>query len=465
MFQNPPMVELADGQRIKLTSLLQRVPSTVRRSEEHLRLCEWVADQANLEEDARCVYVNQLVMHSRLLLGVSGLRFLIREQAISAVRLRSPVPLPSGIELDMPSLAIIFPAGTNRNYLSWRTYGKVFLKIWTHGLYRLVGRIFGRLPQRSQAIRAYVERSLVSHKEHLASSVILAYPYKTNWLRQFRFFRGRQIGKLRLYLMGLPYGWFDSLRLLLGLGRRDEAIITLEVAAAERHARELHRWGFQEVYSDSESETIGWVLNGKLQEHGIRTTNVVHGIGVYGPYLLFDECHFLNAPQQEYYRHRSRLGSAKILREDINPPSQIAEKNSPASHDAIVLLRGNWGNAGKEFERDFETQVAAKIREIAREWGLPFWVKFHPNSGKREQQKFCEQYSVQPAPSLTDDPPWKAPVFINTLSTVYYQAREFGPVIFARHPWQDPRDVFGNEITTATLDELPGVIEHLVRGD
>lgn len=456
MFRQQACVEFADGTVVPLRSLTRRVPSTLRRSDEHVQLCEWVANKASLDDDERCVYVNQLVVHSDLLFELTALAFLIKQQAIKVTRLTLPMPVPEPIR---EHLANVISKQHNRPkpaYLGWRSRLKTCLKILAHFGFRSLGR---RLPRTEKVIRSYVEDSLKAHQKHAQDAAILVYPFKTSILRQWRFLSSQRAARRTVHLTGFPYHWLDPLRILRAVSAADETLIRIETAAAKRHGDELAAKGIREVFSCSDSETTGWALNNRLSRHGVRTHNVVHGVGVYGPYLWFEHGAFFNQKQWDYYRPRSRITSVTMLRDQDQQLDERRRKEaSRAIPSDIVLLRGNWENVHKIFELEFEEQVADVAAQAARDLGITFWIKFHPNTRKSIRQQLCTKYRARDLPALDSDKCGDHPLFINTLSTVYYTARNFGPVIFVRHPWQDPREVFGDRIQTTTLSDLPKVI-------
>ncbi len=445
---------------VPVQALIPQVPSTLRRSNEHVRLCEWVANQTSLDNDERRVYVNQLVVHSDFLFGLSALVFLLKHQAISVTRLNLPMPVPEPIRPELSNLVGNTANTQMADYLGWKTRLKTFVKILAHLSFRLLGR---RMPRTEKVIRSYVEDSLKIHQEHVHHAAVLVYPFRTSVLRQYRFLASQRAARRIVHLMGIPYRWLDAVRILLAVSVPDETLIRIETAAAKRHGDELAAWGVREVYSCSDSETTGWALNSRLGQHGVKTCNVVHGVGVYGPFLCFEQCSFLNQKQWDYYRPWSQVGHMIMLRDqepqlDDRQCRQISRK----APTAIVLLRGNWENVRKNFEWRFEEEVLGVADRVARDLGVTFWIKFHPNAKKTIRRQLCAKYHARDLPALDSDQFGDHPVFINTLSTVYYAARKFGPVIFVQHPWQDPREVFGDQIEVTTLNHLPEVIAEMI---
>ena len=461
MFGLRNFVELSDGTRVPLTTIARQAPSLVRRSTEHLSLCERVASSKPLNADEHRVYVNHLVVHSTFLLEISSLLFLIQQNQVEVKRLVVSREFPDQLDFAGRKLVVETRGRKSDQFLPTRFFLWFLLKLVGHMAFRRSSR-----PQKHQGImiRAYVETTMRSHSDESQQNVIFAYPFKTNFRRQLRYLRSSWAKSKPVFLMGLPYRWLDPFRLLVNWRNRDLQAVRTEIRAHHCHADEIHKWGFHTVLSDSESETSGCILNEALSGHGVKTANVSHGVGVYGPYIFFDECKFYNESQFEYYRRYSEIAEPRYLVHSPKGNSTSADTvpapPTQSSKPVLVMLKGNWDNAGKYFEDQFETTVISRLKSIALDLKLEFFIKFHPNTNTRDRARICKENHAQellgPASSVGGDA-----IFVNTLSTVYYSCFDIGPVVFAFDRLQDPRAVFGPGILAVELDDLRSTLEQL----
>jgi hypothetical protein len=462
VFGQRNFVELPNGSRVRLGKITRQAPSLVRRSPEHLSLCERIASARQLGEEEHRVYVNHLVMHSTILWEISSFLFLLRHNQLEVKRLMIGQTLPDLSEFAGRNLVVENCGRNSDQFLPTRFFLWFLLKLFAHAVFRRFSR-----PQKHSGvlIRAYVETTVGSHTDTPNQTVVFTYPFKTNFRRQLRYWRSSWGKDKPVHLMGLPYRWLDPLRLLINWRNRDLQAVRTENRAHRCHAEEIHKWGFHTVLSDSESESSGCVLNKALSSYGIKTANVAHGVGVYGPYIFFDECKFYNESQMEYYRRYSEIAEPRFL---VHSPkrnlhSTKAGPSLPAAKPVLVMLKGNWDNAGKYFEDQFENEVVSRLKSIALDLKLELFIKFHPNTRTRIRERICKKNQARellgPASAIQGEA-----IFINTLSTVYYSCFDVGPVVFAHDRLQDPRAFFGPGILAVELNDLRSTLEQLQLG-
>ncbi len=463
MFRLRNFVELPNGSQVPLRTITREAPSLVRRSAEHLGLCERIASAAMLSKDEHRVYVNHLVVHSAILLDVSSLLYLIRHDRIAVKRLVVQQALPDLADFGGQNLLVESGNRIRDNYLPTRFFLWFLLKLVGHTVYRRFTR-----PKKNQGVlvRAYVETTIRSHSDMPEQTVVFTYPFKTNFRRQLRYWRGAWAKRKPVYLMGLPYRWLDPLTLVANWFRRDCHVVQTEINAHRRHAKEIHTWGFHTVLSDSESETSGYILNSSLGRLGVKTVNVSHGVGVYGPYIFFDECEFYNESQFEYYCRDCKIVAPRFLihsRQRNSGATSTSPRLLRASKPVLVMLKGNWDNAGKYFEDHFENEVLTRLKSIAIDLNAELLIKFHPNTRTSVRERVCRNNQARelrgPATSIEGEA-----IFVNTLSSVYYSSFDVGPVVFAYDKLQDPREFFGPGILAVELQDLKSTLEQLQLG-
>jgi hypothetical protein len=453
-------LQLADGSFIQADEIARMSPSTVRRSHEHLQLCLEVARLAIDDDDKQKVYSNLLVIHSDILFLVSSTLLMHRIKYRDTKRLELGVHLPQSVLDGIRNSGLDVTCGVSQNYLRPGFYLWFQLKLLMHLIYR--GMTWRRKWNSSQLFRAYVETTEISHRGEAPSAIVFTYPFKTRFRRQLLYWLRSLIERKKFHLMGIPYRFGDRWRVIFNRTDRDKAIVSIETEAHRRHATEIGQWGFQEVFSDSESEAFGWVLNRYLHQQGIKTINRSHGVGVYGPYIWYDRCDFRNELQRKYYEPFAVIGKSTANRTGLRPDSD-AISIDPVRNPrplSLVLLKGNWEAARKHFEAGFERELAAVLQKVSNASGAQFLVKFHPNATWFYKRSFCRKFGASEAGQIPAEL-LDSTVFINTLSTAGLDLAGSAPVIFARHELQDPRDVFGQQIVTASLGELPGLIESL----
>lgn len=453
--KKPNLVYLSNGETMTLASIRSLVPSTVRCLQEHVLLCERVAKLAATDPVEFPVYVNHLVIHSNVLLQFSSLLFLIRTGEIDANKVVIDFELPANIDdLGGGDLVVEYSRKQpRRNYLRNGLFVSFFFKFCAHRLYRLLRR---RLSPSDKLIRAYVDTTIRSYEGVVSESNVFVYPFKTNFFRQVEFLRHCRRRQLPATRMGLPYRIMAMFGLLWKFNRRDMQLVRIEIAVHRAHAIEIEKLGFKEVLSDSESETVGCVLNQELRNRDIVTVNTCHGVGVYGPYIDFEHCVFFNPIQKEFYDNRAHIRhfyyrrSAKLDEITQGPTKDLGPVQ-------IVLLQGNWENAGKLYEMEFEARVSHELKRIAVELDIPFVIKVHPNTNAAQIQGIEQEFGV-PAKKQLDRLGKRRFIFVNTLSTAYYSFLNCGPILFARDQLLDPTLVFGDSICTVYVDDLASKI-------
>ncbi len=456
-FDKPNTVELEDGSILPLSAIRNRSPSTVRCMPEHVELCERAAKLLTDDPTEFSVYVNHLVIHSSVLLQLSSLLYFLRSGELKARKLVIDVELPNLEEFGGKDLEVEYSKRKpSRNFLRRGLFISFFFKFCAHRLYRLLRR---RISPSRQLIRAYVDTTTRAYQSQIQNSVIYIYPFKTNFFRQVEFLRECHRTKLPATRMGLPYPIWSIFGLLWRFRNRDLPLIRIEINAHRAHANEISKAGFATVFSDSESETTGWVLNQELRKQDITTINTCHGVGVYGPYIDFDQCVFYNPMQRQFYDQRARIGKY-FYRATSIAAIEKTRSGAKSSSLQIVLLQGNWKNAGKLYELEFETRLTHQLKSIAAELNCEFVIKVHPNTSDSQIKDIESEFGI-PAIKHLEETAQLRHVFINTLSTAYYSFMNRGPILFATDHLLDPGLVFGETIEKVTEGNMKAKIQSL----
>jgi hypothetical protein len=130
----------------------------------------------------------------------------------------------------------------------------------------------------------------------------------------------------------------------------------------------------------------------------------------------------------------------------------------------IAFVQGNWRQAGKRYEAAFEHAAMIAARRACDRIGLPFVVKLHPNAvwwHRMRLQRVLGLTLVSDAGCFSE----RHPVFLNLLSTAYYELLPLGPTFFLADDLIHPLRVFGDHVMDVRLEGLDALLAGLVDPD
>jgi len=259
--------------------------------------------------------------------------------------------------------------------------------------------------------------------------------------------------------MGLPYRFTDLIRLVFSWKNRDRVMIRSEMRAQRTHASELAKAGVTTVFASDEARPAALEFHGELARRGIRSVITAHGVGVYGPYVRCDHFVFFNRRQREFYEPFAMFGTAEYRSAHPNL-KRIRNRPHLEFEPKVIFLQGNWKNAGKEYEYKLEWKGLLKAAEVCREEKLRMVVKVHPNIGVAQLNDLQSIPHVEIVRDLEESES-EGSIFVNTLSSSFYDFQTHGPCVFLEDDLLHPQSVFGDEIRTSTVDNLARELRQL----
>ena len=442
-------IELTDGRRLRLKDLQRMVPSCTFMSETHVEVCERLASRANLSAEVHQVYVNMLVKKSNRARQITALIELnrARQSAIRAV-------YSDFIGEDLSDLLgpdLILNCGPHRcsDFLELRQIFLFVVKVSAHRLFRLFRN---RSLEAEDVVRAWVDTTDQLYPQLVKTATLLIYPFNASPPRQLRYLRRCWLERRNCSMMGIPYRLRDLLRLMTNWRRREAIIATAEARAFQKHACELLNVGMTRIHTTDEFETAGFLLHGKLMDAGVECINTAHGIGLYGPYVAYSRFVCFNQRQRDYYQCRGRMGRFQVNSIVEHDDKKLTDPGD-AYRPTVVYLQGNWKQAGKEYEADFELRAINKLKHAAAAIGLPFVVKVHPNVTRRNMRRL-EKHTDVTAVRRLEEFDVGHPIFFSLMSTAYYTYLSLGPTCIVHDDLMWPGSLCGSGVCVTHIDEL-----------
>ena len=442
-------VILEDGSRIALSRLRRLVPHHTFMTPTHLEVCERLAARRDVDADLRPVYVNLLFKKSDRAKNLTALISLIEAGRLRVQAVRADFFAAEFADLLGEKVRIEGSPRQRRSVINARQVARFAVKTLAHLVYR---RLRTRRLPRPHVLRAWVDTTDSVYPREVEEATLLIYPFTGNALRQVRYVRHCARSGRHFSLMGLPYRWSDPLGVLLGSGQRDRRLVGAEAGAARRHARELRALGVERVSTTDEFEAGSYELHRLLMQDGATCRNTSHGVSVYGPYVHYDHFRFYNEQQLAFYRRRGHFESYDY-RSLPGPIGEAAGAVDAPFEPMAVYVQGNWQQSGRFYERRFEEDAIARIRDACRAIGMDFAVKLHPNLRTVNAMWLRARFGVALLRRL-EEIGGRKPVFLNMLSTTYYSSLRDGPTVFVADDLLEPWRIFGEGIPCVRLDEL-----------
>jgi hypothetical protein len=439
-----------DGKRLPLEQLAGQVSASLFQTDLHYGLCADVAKLQASDAGTFRVLHNLLSLKSRVLMGVTALLEGAGREA-GAVRqvLLPPLVLRAlgerlrqqGLDTEsLPHELALVPRGVALAF---------FVKALLHRTYRVLARpLLADVP----LVRSWVDVSEVMYGELFPRAQLRVYPFSYGVGRQAAFVRALSRRGLRWSFDGVPYRLRDAFGALVSGRHRHLHLAQAERRAYEAFAEELLAAGVREVYSSDEYEVGAVAACERLAAGGAKYMNTAHGIGLYCPQLAYTRFDYLNDYQAAFYR---RMGSSMELRKRQGANSRLPfERNElQASPElAVVYVHQNFEAYHLPSEIAAQQAVMARLADVARELGIPAFVKLHPNM---PQARF--KASLPPAVRVAgrwDELRGLRPVFLTIYSTAYYELAPVAPVLVYAAPTYNPAVYLDGAFRTFTMDNL-----------
>ena len=447
-------LELKDGSRQSLAQLLNQVPSNLFETELHVRTCEAIAAHRLRGRFVRRTYINILYLRSVRARQLTALIHLVKTGTVSATRLL--------INSSDAGLATLFPGtlqvvpipGSPQPYIDFPQVRSLLLKSIAHRLFRLFSRSSPRTPV-SRAIRAWVDVSEVLYAKEWASATVLIYPFPLNPLRQVRFLWSCIRKPVNFRLSGLPFRFRDVLACCISPPTRDRRVLIAEMRAFRTHAVELASSGFAEIMTTDEFEPASWAMYDRLQKLGIRSVNSAHGIGMYSPHIGYNEFRVINDVQRLFYQVRNP--ATLYVLQKMNHSAHTLTLPAPGHRPSLVYIHGYTHSRG--YEPELQDRVLEFLRQLQQS-GWQVFIKLHPNTSGRGKTALAKKFKL-PLVTRLSELDGHCVIFVNLLSTCYYDFSARGVFVFVNDALFDASTHFGNGLPSRTLDAIAPLLESL----
>ncbi|MFK7800615.1 MAG: hypothetical protein AB8G95_03190 [Anaerolineae bacterium] len=445
-------IVLKDGQKLLFSDLIDLVSRDVYFTGTNYEVARFLAEKFGIENVIKQkVLVNTLFFRSRFVKMWCALIWLIRENEIDVVEINSNHEFTAALsEQFLPSdITTISKDPTENMLLPNSMYFRIAVKIVINLLYRI---FFIRKSDSTQYVRAWVDVSKQIYEQEFKQARILVYPFILNFRRHFRFlYQTFFVDKSSVSLCGLPYRIKDIGTLVKGYFTKDiKSIIEVEYGAYNRHAVELVALGAETIYTTDEFDPVGIAFNEELVRNGVRVVNTTHGVGVYMPYVAYNDFYVFNQAQIEYYSRYNQV-DRYLYRSRQNSAPKFSGAESGEFQFGLVYIYAPF-EPKKVFEYEFKIQeeLMAYLKKLASKTGTPFYIKTHPNQSetskdalKSQCDSVCNQWI---------DIPLNNPVFVHIKSTAYYDLYEIAPVITYKSKFLFPEVYFGETIQTVSKE-------------
>ena len=441
-------VELACGQRRKITSLIADVPSTVFLTNAHVQVCQKLAGDLR-DGNAHSVLVNLLVKRSVKAKAISALSFLYENGLLDIKRIESSIMGDQFREMFSQTIEWEYQPPAKATPALDFVEVRIFLgKVVANYLFRILGW-FGDRQKCDTIVRAWVDTTDSTFSDLSGQEKYLVFPFFGGVKRQWKYIRRCRKEKRWFRFCGVPFGAVDALKIMLFPGKRDQLVPDAHVRAYSKLAKELISTGVNQIYTTDEFEAASHVLYRKLSEAGVRSENRSHGAATYGPYVWYDEFRCHTEGQVDFYSICGRVNQFKLRKRHCPELSRL--DGLPETYRPVLIyLLGNWKNAGKAYEANVERNAVSKLVQCAQDLKLPIVLKSHPNLRTAERRKWNREFEV---PVVEDcELEDRHPVFLTLLSSSYFEYRKYGPTFAFSSETLRPDLLLGPGVQTVDLE-------------
>ena len=144
----------------------------------------------------------------------------------------------------------------------------------------------------------------------------------------------------------------------------------------------------KKIYTQEEFDPNTTYLTEKLNDQKIKVINMIHGLGIYNPYIKYDTLYVFSKMQKDYYPNstKTKLYGLNMSNKELN--------KVPVKPLALIFI-------GQTFISRFSTRliehqyrtIVNYVENIAKEFDISVFVKYHPNS-KEEDKIFSDKIIV-----------------------------------------------------------------------
>lgn len=447
-------IRFEEGKQVKCEELNKYYPFVlIRYNPIHLQVCEFVANNYfdyNEKSLEWKVLVNFLHQRSNKLKIISSIIILSKFEKISEIN----------IDYLNSDFSIFFENNIkfkSRNekapyFIDNKQVISSFVKYFPNVLYRNLKK--RNLEKKKVIIRAWIDLDEHLHKADWQSSNVYIYPFSFNFFNGIKFILRSYKTNSGVTVNGIQYSFSKLIKIFFSQGvKRDMAIIDYEINGLKSHAKDFKM--YDQVLTSDEFIPAAPALYGQLDK-SIKVLNNAHGIGLYNPYIKYDEMLVFNVNQKEFYKSRNTK-TKFILKENIND-IKVKSTNSKTFKNMVYIDQGDLKKFKYYYEAKIQNSVVNKINDIYRHKTDKPKVKFHPNRSQNEKRKFLIKFPQ--FDELKNFNPEESYIFINLYSTAYYDFKKYGDFFFIEEGIFNPSILFGDSINKISINDLTKLINN-----
>lgn len=449
-------IKLEDGRLIHLSEMRDKIPHVfLHVGDKYRDICSQVADQYYPYPKGSAEYeilINFLAQRSAKIKNIAAIILISRKRKIIEI-CYDYIDEKFQSFFDYP---IIFSGKKQKNddisFLDRSQKINALIKYFPNKLFYILRK--RKMKKTSSVIRSWVDVDEKLHIDHFSDSAIYIYPFGINLYRSYKFIKYCMKKYENVSLMGVPYSFYDVLKLFMCKGiKQDMRLIEYEMSAMVRHRKEFE--AYDEIYtSDEYIPAINALYSDFINRKKIVNNN--HGVGYYNQYIKYTEMITYNEAQRIYYTKYNPNVAYNVKNTDFYyKPFEKGKKVV-----VIFVDQNNLKIFSLLYENALQQAAFEKLKTVCTHMGLEFAIKFHPNRLISDQQEImAENPDLIQLSSFGDDCNY---IFFSLYSTAFYDFRHYGKFCFIKDDFFDPRSYFGDEIKPIFLDDIQNVLNDYI---
>lgn len=395
------------------------------------------------------VAVNFLIQRSKKIYNIAAIVLLSRKYRINKICVEyiNPTFLHFfGYQIQITNFKL------SKKYLDKSAFLSSFIKYFPNRLFLIAHHLFfSKNKIEKSVIRAWVDVDEKLHGSVINMSTIYIYPFGINIFRSLNFINHCLKKYHSVSLMGVPYQMLGLIKMCFyRIKKSDLGIFLFEIEAMKKHSKQFNK--FREIYTSDEYIPAIYALYQSV-DPSIYVVNNCHGIGVYNKYINYQQMIVFNSTQKDYYEIINPKVEYRVKEQEIEKEHSLIN-NQILSFIYIDQFDLKKFNLFYEFE--FQEKILSKLNELSNPNKNKIYIKFHPNRDERSRKKLLNKYKNINSVIKIDD--LINFTFINLSSTAYYDFRDIGKVIFIKDDLLTPEKIFGQHISSKTIEELEKII-------
>jgi len=433
-------------------SLLKLVPQNIFSTKEHVGICESIFNvEKCFSGEEEIVFKNLLCNRSSFAKCVTAIFFLSSKNRFNLQKIKVVDTYYQFIS-DMFDVEVLsLNCSKNTRLIDYGTKLLFISKYLVHSFYRFVGFFLNpKVFKNNSVLRAWVEVSESIHgKERCQNSTLLFYPFPYKIKRQFDFIKKCLIEKYQVGFSGIPYSFFDLLKILNHLS--DKNIVSFESNAHIKHADFFLKKRILNYYTEDDYDASAFIIANRLISFGVNCVNTAHGVNQVTPFIGASTYEALTLPQ---VAHFSRFEFNKNITFSFQGKKITKSLNSifrPDIPTNFVFIHGNFIESKMFYEHKLQSQAVKKLAKLIKKEF--FFIKYHPNGTFREELTIKE---IEDNIQLSGI---KNICYIALNSTSYFTFGESGFFTFIGDDLCNPFNIIGNNVPFFKLNELDSLVK------